>query len=115
MPHGAADDRQTRAGVAAGQLDDGLPGAQLSRGPGFPDDLQSDPVFLTPTGAEILQLHEQPARQTTALDASSQLAKRSAADHIENGASQGRTTCVHQICAPEIWLRPLSLAITPTG
>jgi len=28
--------RQTRAGVAAGQLDDGLPGAQLSRGPGLP-------------------------------------------------------------------------------
>ena len=112
MPHGAADDRQTRAGVAAGQLDDGLPGAQLSRGPGFPDDLPSDPVFLTPTGAEILQLHEQPARQTTALDASSQLAKRSAADHIENGASQGRTTCVHQICARK---SGFGLLITPPG
>src|SRR5271157_4661301 len=97
VPHGAANDRQTRAGVAAGQLDDGLPGAQLSRGAGFPDDLQGDPVFLASTRAEVLELDEQPARQPTAVDAASQLDQRSAADHIENGASQGRMACVHEL------------------
>ena len=82
----AADDRQPRAGVAAGQLHDRLARRQQAVRLRVRDDLAGDAVFLGKAGVEVLQLGEdaaiEPAREAGQLD------QRRLADGLDDGRKQ---------------------------
>ena len=100
-PMRSTDDGQPSPRVAAGELDDGLPGLQLAGGAGLPDDLQRDPIFLASAWAEVLKLDQQTAGEATGLDASSQLDQRRVTDHVEYGTSQAEEAhVVHCAMSP---------------
>jgi hypothetical protein len=58
VPAHGADDGEAGAGVAARQLDNGLPGPKLAGCMGIVDDLPRDPILLREPGIEVFELGE---------------------------------------------------------
>ena len=93
VPQRPADDRQAGAGVAAGQLDDRLPGAEGAVGPRRADDLERDPIFLARPGVLRLELGQQAAPPSGRGDAVPQLDERRIADGVQDRKSQRGWRC----------------------
>ncbi len=78
----AADNRQPRSRVPAGQLDHGLSRTEASIGFGIFDHLQGDAVLLREAGIEVVELGQNPAIQP--FRQAGQFNQRRVADRLQN-------------------------------